>query len=177
MAQPTFSDFVATERARLSAETEALEKRLSEIAREMKAIAAYERTRFGTVAAPSESRQDLTPRTIVAQESAPVEIKPAPSLTKPKAAAPATAAKTVPPATEPPKKKRTHAKRPFKPQSKGDRVIDLVEANPDGLTRGQIIEKLGARGDKVWEQSISNSLANLKRRNKLVSKEGRYVLA
>jgi len=45
--------------------------------------------------------------------------------------------------------------------------MELLSRNTDGLTRGAIIERLGAKGDKSAEASISNSLVSLKRASRI----------
>lgn len=62
--------------------------------------------------------------------------------------------------------------------SRQDGIIELLTANTDGMTRGELLEKMGVTGDKTAGQSISNALANMKKAGKLGrSKEGRYTLA
>jgi len=59
-------------------------------------------------------------------------------------------------------------------------VLELIQANPDGLTRGEILERLGAKGEKAAEQSISNALHNmLKQEPQPIARkgDGRYVPA
>lgn len=53
-------------------------------------------------------------------------------------------------------------------------VLDLVRKS-EGLTRGEILEKLGVKGDKSAEQSVSNALTALKKQNLLASKDRKYV--
>jgi len=48
-----------------------------------------------------------------------------------------------------------------------NRIMELLSRNTDGLTRGAIIERLGAKGDKSAEASISNSLVSLKRASRI----------
>jgi len=60
---------------------------------------------------------------------------------------------------------------------KRELLVQLLAQHPDGLARGEIIEKLGGKGDKSAEQSISNALSALKKQNKLGSKDGKYVSA
>ena len=56
-------------------------------------------------------------------------------------------------------------------------LITLINGTPEGLTRGDILDKLGLKGDKTGEQSISNALNNLKKAGKLAQREGRYLTA
>ena len=54
-------------------------------------------------------------------------------------------------------------------------ILDLVNQHPDGLTRGQIIEMLDAKGNLSAERSISNALSALKRAEQIGSHDGRYL--
>lgn len=56
-------------------------------------------------------------------------------------------------------------------------LLTLLSSNPDGLSRADILDKLGLKGNKAGEQSISNALSNLKKQNKLSQKDGRYLAA
>ena len=56
-------------------------------------------------------------------------------------------------------------------------VLDLIGENPDGLTRSEILERLGVKGDKKAEASVSNALNNLKKAGRLGSEGKRYVPA
>lgn len=56
-------------------------------------------------------------------------------------------------------------------------LLELIQQNPDGFTRAQILEKLEAKGTKTAEQSISNGLSALKKQSKLSSKDGLYKAA
>lgn len=55
-------------------------------------------------------------------------------------------------------------------------VLDLVQKS-DGLTRGEILENLGVKGNKSAEQSVSNALTALKKQNLVVSRDRKYVAA
>jgi hypothetical protein len=57
-----------------------------------------------------------------------------------------------------------------------EQVLSILRDAPDGLGRADILVKLGAKGDKKAEAAISNVLMNMKKANKLGSREGRYVL-
>jgi hypothetical protein len=78
------------------------------------------------------------------------------------------------------------AKRTFKgggrrsPGRRGEKrqaVLELVQQHPAGLSRGEILTKMGAKGNKSAEQSVSNALSALKKSAKLNSREGKYVPA
>jgi hypothetical protein len=59
--------------------------------------------------------------------------------------------------------------------SRQESILSLLRGRSDGLTRGQILQELGLKGDKSGEQSISNALNNMKKSGKIASREGRYV--
>jgi DNA-binding transcriptional ArsR family regulator len=56
-------------------------------------------------------------------------------------------------------------------------VLDLIQQTPDGLSRGEILDRLGVKGDKSAEQSVSNALSALKKSEKVNSRDGKYVPA
>lgn len=56
-------------------------------------------------------------------------------------------------------------------------VLDLIQKNPIGLSRGEILLQMGAKGNKSAEQSVSNALSALKKSAKVSSREGKYVPA
>lgn len=80
-------------------------------------------------------------------------------------------AKTGKPARQPKAAKNTRAPR----GAKREELLSLIEDNPN-LTRGEIIEKLGIKGDKAQEQSISNALATLKKAGTIVARDGKYAI-
>jgi hypothetical protein len=56
-------------------------------------------------------------------------------------------------------------------------VIEVVSKHPDGLSRGEILNLMGVKGDKSSEQSVSNALSALTKQNQLGKKDGKYVPA
>jgi hypothetical protein len=48
---------------------------------------------------------------------------------------------------------------------------------PHGLSRGEILDKLGLKGNKQGEMSVSNALTALTKTNQVVRKDGKYVVA
>jgi hypothetical protein len=48
---------------------------------------------------------------------------------------------------------------------------------PHGLSRGEILDKLGLKGNKQGEMSVSNALKALTKTNQVVRKDGKYVVA
>ena len=77
--------------------------------------------------------------------------------------------------------KRIPAKRPAAPRArrgeKRQAILDVVRQHPDGLTRGEILNLLGAKGNKSAEQSVSNALMALTKQSQLGRREGKYVPA
>src|SRR3954470_18604934 len=71
------------------------------------------------------------------------------------------------------------SKEPGQRARRGERqqeVLDLIGQHPDGLTRSEILERLGVKGDKKAEASISNALNNLKKNGRLGSQGKSYIL-
>jgi len=65
-----------------------------------------------------------------------------------------------------------------KPAQRGVRRAAVLKiVGKKGATRGEIIEKLGAKGNKREEQAISNALALMKKAGVIESKDGKYVPA
>jgi hypothetical protein len=55
-------------------------------------------------------------------------------------------------------------------------ILDLLKSS-DGLGRGEILVKMGLKGDKSGEQSVSNALNALKKAGEVVAKDRKYRLA
>ena len=64
---------------------------------------------------------------------------------------------------------------PSRRGSKRDAIIAVLQANPDGLTRGELLEKMGLKGNKSGEMSVSNALTALSKSNQVARKDGKYV--
>ena len=56
-------------------------------------------------------------------------------------------------------------------------VLNLINQNPVGLSRGEILVQMGVKGNRSAEQSVSNALSALKKSEKVNSREGKYVPA
>jgi len=69
----------------------------------------------------------------------------------------------------------THTRRP-RSGSKRTEILEIVSAN-NGMSRGQIIDALGVRGDKSGEMSISNALTALSKAQQVVRENGQYFAA
>lgn len=72
--------------------------------------------------------------------------------------------------------KGTRVKQTRGPRQSGVRVqiLDIIQASPDGIKRPDLLEKLGAKGDKAKEQAISNALVALKKDDKITGERGEY---
>jgi hypothetical protein len=60
--------------------------------------------------------------------------------------------------------------------SKRDAVLQMIR-NRDGLSRGEILEKMGLKGDKAGEMSVSNALTALTKSQQVERRDGKYHLA
>ena len=61
--------------------------------------------------------------------------------------------------------------------SKREALMQLIKDNPSGLTRGEILERMGLKGDKSGEMSASNALTGLTKANQVTRRDGRYFAA
>jgi len=59
--------------------------------------------------------------------------------------------------------------------SKRDGILKLIKENPGGMTRGDLLEKMGLKGDKSGEMSVSNALTALSKSNQVARQDGKYV--
>ena len=58
--------------------------------------------------------------------------------------------------------------------SKRDELIKLITGSK-GLTRGEILEKMGLKGNKSGEMSVSNALTALTKSKQVARKDRKYV--
>jgi hypothetical protein len=65
---------------------------------------------------------------------------------------------------------RTRARR----GSKREQLLELIRQNPTGLARKDILERMGLKGDKSGEMSVSNALTALTKSNQVSRYEGKY---
>lgn len=67
-------------------------------------------------------------------------------------------------------------KRTRKPRESGKRkaILDMIEAEQEGLTRADLIGRLGVKGDKQAETALSNALSALKRGGQVTLENGIY---
>lgn len=61
--------------------------------------------------------------------------------------------------------------------SKREQLLELIRQNPEGLARKDILERMGLKGDKSGEMSVSNALTALTKSNQVARHEGKYVIA
>ena len=61
--------------------------------------------------------------------------------------------------------------------SRRDGIMAALADIPHGLSRGEILDKLGLKGNKQGEMSVSNALTALTKTNQVVRKDGKYVVA
>lgn len=57
--------------------------------------------------------------------------------------------------------------------SRRQAILDIL-AQSQGLTRGELLERMGITGDKSGEMSVSNALTGLKKGNQIRSESGKY---
>lgn len=60
--------------------------------------------------------------------------------------------------------------------SKRDELLKVIRGG-DGLTRGEILEKMGLKGNKSGEMSVSNALTALTKANQVRRDGGKYLAA
>ena len=68
---------------------------------------------------------------------------------------------------------RTRARR----GSKREQLLELIRQHPDGLARKDILDRMGLKGDKSGEMSVSNALTALTKTNQVSRHEGKYRFA
>src|SRR6185437_98650 len=59
--------------------------------------------------------------------------------------------------------------------SKRDGIMAALADIPHGLSRGELLEKMGLKGNKSGEMSVSNALTALTKANQVVRKDGKYI--
>jgi len=60
--------------------------------------------------------------------------------------------------------------------SKREQLLEVIRAG-GGLSRGEILDKMGLKGDKAGEMSVSNALTALTKSNQVARRDGRYIAA
>ncbi len=82
--------------------------------------------------------------------------------------------KAVPAARQP---RGTRTRPQSRRGSKREALMQVINDNPSGLTRGEILERMGLKGDKSGEMSVSNALTALTKANQVTRRDGRYAAA
>src|SRR4051812_30396268 len=60
--------------------------------------------------------------------------------------------------------------------SRREGLLDLIRQS-DGISRGELIERMGLKGDKSGEMSVSNALTALTKSNQVRREDGKYRAA
>jgi hypothetical protein len=60
--------------------------------------------------------------------------------------------------------------------SKREELLAVIRAG-NGMSRGEILEKMSLKGDKAGEMSVSNALTALTKANEIVRRDGKYLAA
>ncbi len=58
--------------------------------------------------------------------------------------------------------------------SRRESILRVIRGNPAGLSRGELLEKMGLRGDKSGEMSVSNALTGLTKAGQVSREGGKY---
>jgi len=61
--------------------------------------------------------------------------------------------------------------------SKREQLLELIKQHPGGLARKDILDRMGLKGDKAGEMSISNALTAVTKANQVTRRDGRYFAA
>jgi Fe2+ or Zn2+ uptake regulation protein len=74
-------------------------------------------------------------------------------------------------------RRQTRARRTTRRGPRGsarEALLQVIRENPDGLRRGEILERMGLKGDKSGEMSVSNALTALTKASQVSRHEGKY---
>src|SRR5712671_3544225 len=58
--------------------------------------------------------------------------------------------------------------------SRREALLQTIRENPNGIKRGEILDRMGLKGDKAGEMSVSNALTALTKSNQVSRHEGKY---
>lgn len=61
--------------------------------------------------------------------------------------------------------------------SKREQLLDIIRGAASGMSRGEILEKMGLKGDRSGEMSVSNALTALTKNQQVARREGKYTIA
>ncbi len=56
-------------------------------------------------------------------------------------------------------------------------VLSVIAKSKKGITRGEILQAMGLKGNKVGERSVSNALTALKKAKRVTSRDRKYLAA
>jgi hypothetical protein len=73
------------------------------------------------------------------------------------------------------RKSRTASRAPR--GSRQQSVLAVIAKSKKGMTRGDILQAMGLKGDKVGERAVSNALTALKKSKRVTSKDRKYLAA
>jgi hypothetical protein len=62
------------------------------------------------------------------------------------------------------------------PGTRREALLQVIGDNPNGLSRGEIFEFMGLKGNKSAEKSVSNALTALTKNNLVSRRDGKYVI-
>ena len=62
------------------------------------------------------------------------------------------------------------------PGTRREALLQVIGDEPKGLSRGEIFECMGLKGNKSAEKSVSNALTALTKNNLVFRREGKYVI-
>lgn len=79
-------------------------------------------------------------------------------------------------AARPRQQTRTRGASGTRRGSKRDELLKVIREG-NGLTRGEILEKIGLKGNKAGEMSVSNALTGLTKANQVARRDRKYVAA
>ena len=80
----------------------------------------------------------------------------------------------------PPKSEATIEELPAEPRpqpgTRREALLHVIGEHPTGLSRGEIFQRMGLKGNKSAEKSVSNALTALTKTNLVFRREGKYVI-
>ena len=62
------------------------------------------------------------------------------------------------------------------PETRREALFEFIREEPNGLSRGEIFQRMGLKGNKSAEKSVSNALTALTKNNLVSRREGKYVI-
>jgi hypothetical protein len=74
--------------------------------------------------------------------------------------------------------KQSSAEMRPRPQAgtRREALLKVIGEQPRGLSRGEIFQRMGLKGDRLAEKSVSNALTALTKSNQVSRREGKYVI-